>query len=462
MKSCLVHPTVAYLREELIAGRTTSRALVEQALARIADPLGEGPRAYMKVYADLARAEADASDALRAAGVVRSPVEGLPVSVKDLFDVGGDVTLAGSKALASEPPATRDAPAVARLRAAGAVILGRTSMVEFAFGGIGTNPHFGTPANPHDRGTGRIPGGSSSGAAVAVADGLCVMGLGSDTRGSVRIPAALCGVTGFKPTQSRVPREGAFPLSYTLDSVGPLARSVSCCAVFDAILAADGQPADARAPEPAALPSLRLLAPRCFALDDLDPPVAAAFERALAALSAAGARISTADAPCLDAAHALFAGGGFAGAEAAQIHRALLKTKRELYDPNVAKRIEAGEGFFSGADYVQLGLDRRAVIGEAAELLSQYDAVLLPTTPSVAPTIEEVSVSGDEYARWNLRMLRNPGLINMIDGCAVSLPCHSPGEEAPIGLMVAGVGGSDRRVLAVARAIEESLAARAE
>lgn len=303
----------------------------------------------MKVYADLARAEADASDALRAAGVVRSPVEGLPVSVKDLFDVGGDVTLAGSKALASEPPATRDAPAVARLRAAGAVILGRTSMVEFAFGGIGTNPHFGTPANPHDRGTGRIPGGSSSGAAVAVADGLCVMGLGSDTRGSVRIPAALCGVTGFKPTQSRVPREGAFPLSYTLDSVGPLARSVSCCAVFDAILAADGQPADARAPEPAALPSLRLLAPRCFALDDLDPPVAAAFERALAALSAAGARISTADAPCLDAAHALFAGGGFAGAEAAQIHRALLKTKRELYDPNVAKRIEAGEGFFSGA-----------------------------------------------------------------------------------------------------------------
>ena len=222
-------------------------------------------------------------------------------------------------------------------------------MVEFAFGGIGTNPHFGTPANPHDRGTGRIPGGSSSGAAVAVADGLCVMGLGSDTRGSVRIPAALCGVTGFKPTQLRVPREGAFPLSYTLDSVGPLARSVSCCAVFDAILAADGPPADARAPEPAALPSLRLLTPRCFALDDIDPPVAAAFERALAALSTAGARISTADAPCLDAAHALFAGGGFAGAEAAQIHRALLKTKRELYDPNVAKRIEAGEGFFSGA-----------------------------------------------------------------------------------------------------------------
>src|SRR5213078_2556683 len=132
------------------------------------------------------------------------------------------------------------APAVARLRAAGAVILGRTNMVEFAFGGVGLNPHFGTPKNPYDRASARVPGGSSSGAAVAQADGMCVMALGSDTRGSIRQPAALCGVVGFKPTQRRVPLEGAFPLSYTLDSVGPLANSVDCCAAYDSILSAEG------------------------------------------------------------------------------------------------------------------------------------------------------------------------------------------------------------------------------
>ena len=207
--------TVAQLAADLAAGRTTSRRLTEQALARIADPAGEGARAFMKVYAESALAEADFSDRLRKGGVRRSPVDGLPVSLKDLFDVAGDVTRAGSKVLSRK--AETDAPAVARLRAAGAVLLGRTNMVEFAFGTTGINPHYGTPKNPWDRASGRIPGGSSSGAAVAQADGMCVMALGTDTRGSVRIPSALCGVTGFKPTARRVPRDGAFPLSYTLD-----------------------------------------------------------------------------------------------------------------------------------------------------------------------------------------------------------------------------------------------------
>ncbi len=198
--------TVDQLSADLAAGRTTSAALVEQALSRIADPAGEGPRAFTKVYADLARAEAAHSDRLRRAGVVRSPVEGLAVSVKDLFDVAGDVTRAGSRILADAPAAASDAPAVARLRAAGAVIVGRTNMVEFAFGVIGANPHYGTPRSPYDRTTGRSPGGSSSGAGVAQADGMCAMALGTDTRGSIRIPAAFNGVTGFKPTARRVPR----------------------------------------------------------------------------------------------------------------------------------------------------------------------------------------------------------------------------------------------------------------
>ena len=458
-------PTVALLRADLAAGRTTSRQLVDQCLARIAEPAGEGPRAYMKVYAELARAEADHSDRLRAAGVVRSAVEGLPVSVKDLFDVAGDVTLAGSKALEGAPPAAADAPAVARLRAAGAVIVGRTGMVEFAFGGVGTNPHYGTPKNPFGRADGggdgakgRIPGGSSSGAAVAVADGMCVMGLGSDTRGSVRIPAGLCGVAGFKPTQARVPRDGAFPLSYTLDSVGPLAPSVGCCAVFDAILAggaadgsADAAAAAAAAPPPPAR-GLRLLRPECFAFDDLDAHVASSFERAVAALQAAGADVTRAAAPCFDRAHALYAGGGFAGPEAAQIHRPLLAAHRASYDPNVASRIEAGEGA-SAADYVQLGFDRKRAIDEAAALLAPYDAMLLPTTPAAAPTIEAVGASSAAYASWNLKLLRNTGLVNILDGCAATLPMHQEGE-APVGLMVAGMGGSDARVLAVASAVE--------
>src|SRR5437763_14176433 len=227
--------TVAQLAAALAAGKTSSRELVEQALSKINDRAGEGGRAFVKVYADAARADADHADRLRKAGVRRSAVDGLPVSLKDLFDVAGDVTRAGSKILALE--AKRDAGAVARLRAAGAIFVGRTNMVEFAFGGVGLNPHYGTPRNPWDRAAARVPGGSSSGAAVAQAEGMCVMALGTDTRGSIRAPAALCGVVGWKPTARRVPREGAFPLSYTLDSVGPLANSVDCCAAYDAVLA---------------------------------------------------------------------------------------------------------------------------------------------------------------------------------------------------------------------------------
>src|SRR3989441_13286647 len=255
--------TVAQLAADLAAGKTSSRERVEQALAKINARAGEGGRAFLKVYADSARAEADHADRLRKAGVRRSPVDGLPVSLKDLFDVAGEVTRAGSRVRENAAPARSDAGAVARLRAAGALFIGRTNMVEFAFGGLGLNPHFGTPKNPYDRKTGRVPGGSSAGAAVAQADGMCVMALGSDTRGSIRQPAALCGVAGFKPTARRVPREGAFSLSFTLDSIGPLANSAACCAIYDAILA--GEP-------PLPLPEmpakgLRLLLPRSSALE---------------------------------------------------------------------------------------------------------------------------------------------------------------------------------------------------
>jgi aspartyl-tRNA(Asn)/glutamyl-tRNA(Gln) amidotransferase subunit A len=443
--------TVAQLAADLDAGRTSSRELTERALARIGDRAGDGARVFLKVYADSALAEADHSDRLRKLGVRRSAVDGLPVSLKDLFDVAGDVTRAGSKIRSTSEPAKTDAAAVARLRAAGAVFVGRTNMTEFAFGGLGLNPHYGTPKNPYDRKTGRVPGGSSSGAAVAQADGMAVMSLGSDTRGSIRGPAALCGVTGWKPTARRVPREGAFPLSFTLDSVGPLANSVACCAAYDAILA--GEP-DAARPQLEAK-GLRLLLPRSSALEDLDEDVARAFQSCLSTLSKAGALIGERPVPQFDRQGEYFKGGGYAGAEAYHIHRANQERIGE-YDPRVGKRILLGKSI-TASDYLAFGDLRAQFIREVERLAAGFDAILMPTTPCIAPTIAEADASDDDYFRWNMRVLRNNGLINFLDGCAASVPCHEPGG-APVGLMVCGVAGTDRHTLAVAAAIERALA----
>jgi aspartyl-tRNA(Asn)/glutamyl-tRNA(Gln) amidotransferase subunit A len=445
--------TVAQLAADLAAGRTSSRRLTEDALERIADRSGEGARAFIKVYAESALAEADFSDRLRRHGVRRSPVDGLPVSIKDLFDVAGDVTCAGSKILSQK--ATTDAAAVARLRAAGAVFVGRTNMVEFAFGTTGINPHYGTPKNPWDRKTGRIPGGSSSGAAVAQADGMCVMALGSDTRGSIRIPAAFCGITGFKPTARRVPREGAFPLSYTLDSVGPLANSVACCAAYDAILA--GEPAEPLPELPAK--GLRLLLPKSVVRDGLDREVKESFENSLERLQGAGAMVTEMPVPAFDRQSEYFKGGGYAGAEAYAIHR---KNKERLpeYDPRVAKRVLLGADL-SAADYVDLGLLRAEFRREVSAALAPFDAFVLPTVPCIAPPIAEVDASDEAYFRWNTRILGIVGLVNFLDGCAASLPCHERAHvpsRAPVGLMVCGPAMSDRRILAVAAAIERALA----
>ena len=440
--------TVAQLSRDLESGRTTSRELVEQALARIAAPEGEGKRAFMKVYADDARAAADYSDRLRKAGARRSPIDGLPVSLKDLFDVAGDVTRAGSRVYAKE--AKQDAPAVARLRAAGAVFVGRTNMVEFAFGGVGLNPHYGTPRNPWDRKSGRVPGGSTSGGAVAQADGMCVMALGSDTRGSIRGPSSLCGVTGWKPTASRVPREGAFPLSFTLDTIGPLANSVACCAAYDTVLA----------DEPLGLlpvlqtKGLRLLLPRSSVLEDLDAAVAKAFESALKNLSQKGAIVEERAVPAFDRQADYFKGGGYAGAEAYYIHRDYLERLDE-YDPRVGKRILLAKDF-SASDYLALGELRKSFMQEIEALAAPYDAIVMPTTACTAPTIAETEASLDDYVRWNMRILRNPGLINFLDGCAASLPCHEAGT-APVGLMVCGTAHTDRHTLAVAAALERAL-----
>ncbi|MEA2805780.1 MAG: aspartyl-tRNA(Asn)/glutamyl-tRNA(Gln) amidotransferase subunit [Rhodospirillaceae bacterium] len=440
----MANPTIQQLAADLAAGRTTSRKLTEEALARIEDAKGEGKRAFIKVWRTQALAAAEASDALRKAGMTASLLAGIPVSIKNLCNVAGETTLAGSKALGDAPPAESDAPVVARLRAAGAVIVGSTNMSEFAFSGVGFNPHYGTPGNPADRT--RVPGGSSSGAAVSVADRMAVAALGTDTGGSVRIPAAVCGIVGFKPTARRVPIDGVVPLSTSLDSIGPLANSVECCAIVDAVFAAE----PIAAPEPMPLTGLRLAVPKHYVMDDLDPVVAKAFERALKALAGKGVRIEHIDVPQLDELPAINAKGGFAAAEAYAWHKELIARRGRDYDPLVAPRIRRGAEM-TAADYIELLIKRADLQKRVAAVTSNYDAIVMPTCAITAPTLDEVSTP-EGFTKKNMLLLRNTSVGNFLDHCGISLPCHASGE-LPVGFMLMGEAMADKRVLAMARSV---------
>ena len=361
------------------------------------------------------------------------------------------MTHAGSVALAGAEPAVNDALVVARLQAAGMVVIGRTNMVEFAFSGLGVNPHFGTPTSPYDRATGRLPGGSSSGAAVAAADGAGFGGLGSDTGGSCRIPAALCGVVGYKPTASRVPLTGAYPLSFSLDSIGPIARSVACCQAIDGIIA------DAPAHHPALpLAGLRLAVQRNFMEEEMEDAVADAYATALSRLAAAGARLTDIRIAEIDAIPALNASGGFAASEAWAWHRDLIERAGDRYDPRILKRIRRGDAM-SAENYIALMVARKRLIAAVAPQTAQFDAVVAPTCPLTPPAIAAVE-DEREYNRINGLLLRNTAVWNFLDRCSISLPCHRPGE-APVGLMVTGEHGGDGRLFAVASAIEAALSA---
>lgn len=446
-------PTLYEQMDALRTGRVTSLELTEAALARAQDPLGEGKRVFTKLYPERARAQALASDALRAAGIVRSGVDGLPISIKDLLDVAGETTMAGSVAREGEPVADDDAEVVRRLIAAGAVIIGKTNMSEFAYSGLGLNPHYGTPRTPWDRATGRISGGSSSGAAVSVTDGMAFAAIGSDTGGSVRIPSAFCGLTGFKPSAWRVPMEGALPLSTSLDSLGPLAASVACCVTLDAILSDDGD----EDITPLPLRGLRLAVPLTLALDGLDDIGAPVFDAALKRLELAGAQIDRIEVPEFALLADINAKGGFTASEAYAWHRDLLERKGKRYDPRVSSRIQRGKDI-SAADYIDLLNIRAAWVAAVEERIAGYDAVIMPTTPTVAPAIAPLEASDEEYARVNLLTLRNCTLINFLDGCALSLPCQ-PADCAPVGLMIAAANGRDRHVLSIGLSVETALAA---
>jgi aspartyl-tRNA(Asn)/glutamyl-tRNA(Gln) amidotransferase subunit A len=441
-------PTLATLADDLAHGRTSARKLVDECLTRIADPSGEGIRTFIHVDGDAAIEAAEAMDRLRKAKAAPSPYAGIPVSIKDLFDIKGQVTRAGSRALEDSPPAEADATVVARLRRAGFIVIGRTNMTEFAYSGIGINPHYGTPKSAWQRNVGHVPGGSSSGAAVSIADGMAYGALGTDTGGSCRIPAAYNGIVGFKPTQRRVPLDGGVPLSFTLDSFGPLARTVGCCAVLDAVLADE----PVRPLQPRPIKGMRLAVPTTVALDELEDEVARTFERALETLSRQGALIERIAVPEFLDVGAMNAKGGFAASESFAWHRYLLTSKGDVYDPRVSSRILRGESL-SAADYIDLIGVRRSLIARATVRLAPYDALVMPTTAITPPRIADLA-DDKAFAKANVLSLRNCTLINMIDGCAISLPAHREGE-APVGLMLASSGGSDRRILELAAGMED-------
>lgn len=432
-------------RARLLAGQTTCSTEIERAIAAARSPACQ--HAFLQTDFDGARVQAVAADP------VRQPLAGLAVSVKDLFDVTGQVSRAGSTVLADAPVARQDALAVARLRAAGAALIGRTNMTEFAYSGVGVNPHYGTPANAVATDLPRIPGGSSSGAAVSVAAGAAFVGLGSDTGGSIRIPAALHGIVGFKNTQRLVPLDGTVPLSFTLDTACAMTRSVRDAITVHEILAAR-QVVRSQAP----LSQYRLAVVPQVMFDGIDATVARAFERTLQTLRAAGARISDLSLPQLGELAGLQAGGGFAAAESYAWHRHLLRDGAPKYDPRVRTRIERGANI-NAADYIDLLQARRDWIAHVELALQDFDAVLSPTVPLVAPPLADVAPGADRdeaFFRINGLLLRNPSVVNMLDGCAISLPCHTQ-DELPAGLMVWHGALRDDVILNIAQQIENLL-----
>jgi aspartyl-tRNA(Asn)/glutamyl-tRNA(Gln) amidotransferase subunit A len=398
---------------------------------------------------------ADAMDNLRRTGRAPSRYAGIPVSLKDLFDIAGEPTPAGSRVLADAPAAAAHAPVVQRMLAAGFVPVGRTNMTEFAFSGLGINPHYGTPLSPWDRTNARIPGGSSSGTAVSVSDGMAVAGLGTDTGGSCRIPAAFCGIVGYKPTARRVPITGVLPLAPSLDSVGPLAPSVSCCAIIDAVLAGEAPVL----PVSCNLDGLRLAVPSNVVLEGMDGTVASAFERVLTALSRAGARVSHIAVPEFNEVAAVNAKGGFAASEAYAWHRALLAEKGDGYDPRTRMRIERGAGM-SAVDYIGVVAARNQLIVALDARTREFDALIMPTVPIVPPRMAELENERD-YNRVNMHILRNTALANFFDRCSISLPGHGAGE-APVGLMLVGETLGDARLFSMALAIEAVMLANSQ
>jgi len=440
-------------RRRIVTRAAAAGELIERSIAAVGAPRARA--AFVATSFATARASAAAADEAVGAGRDSGALAGLAVSIKDLFDIAGETTAAGSTILRDAPAAAADAPAVARLRHAGAALIGRTHMSEFAFSGVGINPHLAPLANAATLEldpTPRVPGGSTSGGAVSVAAGAAWAALGSDTGGSIRIPAALQGLVGFKSTARLVPIDGAVPLSTTLDTVGAITRSVRDAIAVHEVLASR----PVQRPERVA-GAWRFAVPTTLMLDGLDATVARAFERSLAGLSRAGARIEEITLAPLAELATINAGGGFPASESWAFHRRWLADRETEYDPRVARRIRRGEAM-SAADYIDLVRMRRDWIGRMEDALHDFDALLSPTVPMVAPPLAPL-VDDDAFFAVNGLLLRNPSSVNFLDGCAVSVPCQRA-DELPVGLMIWHAGGHDDAVLAAGLDVEAALAGR--
>jgi len=427
--------------------KSTIRDALKLAYQKASQPAAR--HVFTHLSAETARAEADAADARRKAGLSLGPLDGALVSIKDLYDVAGEVTAAGSKIRKGAAPATRDAPAIARLRRAGAVLIGRTNMSEFAFSGLGLNPHYGTPGSA--AAPDRAPGGSTSGGAVSVALGIARLTLGSDTGGSTRIPAAFNGIVGFKPTSTRIPREGAFPLSYTLDSVGPLGRTVADCAAMDAVLAGE---------EPAPLPALglaglRIGVPRGLLFEETEPEVARAFEAGLAVLARSGATIrDIAIDDLITEMRATLAIAPLVACEAAEIHAEHIAAHAGEFDRRVLARILPGQQVSAHA-YIRALNRREALKPRLGERIAGLDLLALPTCAIRAPLIAPLEADDGLFAKTNVLALRNTSAFNFFDCPALSLPL--PVDGLPVGLMLVAAPHADRRLFALGAAAEAAL-----
>lgn len=438
---------------KLRATRLSSSALVGECFETLDATGTEAGKIFLKTYRDEARSMAEWLDDGRKRGISLPMLAGVPVAIKDLFDVKGEVTRAGSQVLDANAPADDDAAIVRSLRRAGMLVVGKTNMTEFAYSGLGVNAHFGTPLNPNDSEFERVPGGSSSGSAVAVARGIVPVAVGTDTGGSCRVPAAFCGIVGFKPTSTRVLREGCVPLSHTLDCIGPFANDVSSIAVMDSILSGgDGADVDSF-PEG----GIRLGVLEGYVTDEMDEGVSRAWQSVLTRLSQRGVRLTPVSIPQLGELPRINAKGGYVGADAYAWHRNYLETRGEFYDPWVRARFEAGRSQ-SVDEYIQLANERSRLRALVAEKHALFDALILPTVQIVPPKIADLE-DPERSRSTNLLCLRNTAVGNFLDLPAISVPCHEAGA-LPVGAMLYGMTGNDRHLLSVARGLEQVIRGR--
>ncbi len=449
----LAHLSAAELGRRLTAGELDPVRLAEFYLERIEGYADDS--VFPTVTAERARREAGASTARHRAGHPLGPLDGVPTVWKDIVDVADTVTTAGSDLFRDNPPAGADAPVVANATAAGMVSLAKTTLPEFAFSGLGQNPHFGTPRNPHD--PTRMTGGSSSGSAVAVAAGLAPCALGTDTGGSIRIPAAFCGIVGFKTTERRIDKTGVVPLSRTLDTLGPLARTVEDCALLDAVYRGIAP----SAMSPPSIADLSVLAPPAtsIVIAQAEDAVVANFEAALDTLARAGARIERRPFDMFEAVHALTPKRGtILAAESYYQHKDRVEgADAARIDRRVMARIWRGTEM-SACDLVAIGVERERLIADFERALDGGHFVAMPTALITAPEIAAIEADDALFHATNLRALHNTMIGNFLRTCGLALPSGRDSDGLPTGILFTGPAGADAALLRAGLAIQPALA----